>query len=214
MKQSRSEIILALLKPCETCCSLEHPLHPSPWEKAGRDQRKYRKGIAARWVNVINDCKFPRSKRNTPLLIKENVNSTVSTDRSNQKIKNTYKVAQAQALHKLRQHFVWQSQQVVNLMFRREQKRRSWQRSCVCQLVKWSERDSSVLLISHCQVSQREVTKCSCKTWMAWKDGRGRWLFFMVCCVQMPPLFPSPSFPSQNVFLRVIQYHMWSGVCI
>lgn len=97
---------------------------------------------------------------------------------SRQKITNTHSIVQEQAFpvalrHNLRRHFERHSQRVVNvLMFRCKQKRHSWQRSCVCKLEGWSERDSSVSLISHCEVSQREVTKYSHKIWMVWKGRR------------------------------------------
>lgn len=97
---------------------------------------------------------------------------------SRQKITNTYSIVQAQAYrlalrHNLRRHFERRSQRVVNvLMFQCKQKRHSWQCSCVCKLEGWSERDSSVSLISHCEVSQREVTKSSHKIWMVWKGRR------------------------------------------
>lgn len=96
---------------------------------------------------------------------------------SRQKITNTYSIVQAQAFplalrHNLRRHFERHSQRVVNvLMFRCKQERHSWQCWCV-ELEGWSERDSSVSLISHCEVSQREATKSSHKIWMVWKGRR------------------------------------------
>lgn len=108
--------------------------------------------------------------------------------------------------------FEWHSQQIINFhMFRPKQKHHSWQRSRVCELVGWGEKDSRDLLISHCEVSQGAVTESSYKTWMRWKRGGGVTIAHGMLCVQVPPLPAAPpmSFSQLSIIINCLCEHVW-----